>query len=259
MDFDLTAQQKSLQDMVRKFVENEVIPVVNTPDKEKDFLWDAWEKMGELGLLGMCVPEEYGGAGTDNIMFALAIEEIARGHASLALSMAPHNCFVGDTISQHGTKEQKETYLPGLASGKLIGAGGWTEPGAGSDVHGIKTTAVKDGDYYIVNGSKTFITNAPIAHVLITLVVTDKSTKPPGLTCLIIDRESQGISFGKPLDKMGLCGSPTGEIFFEDCKVPVGNLLGRENKGFTQLMSTFEIGRYGPPGSALCWNGHCLV
>ncbi|MDY7035053.1 MAG: acyl-CoA dehydrogenase family protein [Thermodesulfobacteriota bacterium] len=250
MDFDLSPEHRSFQDMVRKFMENDVIPLVRAPEKEKEFLWEAWEKMGKLGLLGMCIPEKYGGSEADNIMFALAIEEIARGHTAMAFAMAPHNCFVGNTISQYGAEEQKKKYLPGIASGKLIGAGGWTEPGAGSDVHGIKTTAVREGNFYIIDGSKTLITNAPIADLFVTLALTDKSTTPPGLTCLIVEKGMSGVTFGKEMEKMGVCGSPTGEIFFEDCKVPVENRLGDENNGFFQLMETFEKGRYGM--AALC-------
>lgn len=250
MDFDLSSEQQGFKDMVRKFMEKEVVPIVGSPDKEKDFLWDVWEKMGELGLLGMCIPGEYGGSGADNTMFALAIEEIAKGHTSLAFSVAPHNCFVGHSISEFGTEEQKKKFLPGIASGKLIGAGGWTEPGAGSDVHGIKTTAVRKGDHYMVNGSKTLITNAPVAGLFVTLVLTDKSLNPPGLTCLIIERDTPGISFGKEMEKMGVCGSPTGEVFFDDCSVPIENRLGNENNGFRQLMNTFEKGRIGM--AAMC-------
>jgi alkylation response protein AidB-like acyl-CoA dehydrogenase len=250
MDFDLSFEQQSLRDTVRRFMETEVIPLVRSPEKEKEFLRDIWSKMGEMGLLGMYIPEKYGGSEADNITFAIAIEEIARGHASLAFSVAPHNCFVGHTISQYGTEQMKKKYLPDIASGKLIGAGGWTEPGAGSDVHGIKTAAVRDGDYYIINGSKTLITNAPVADLFVTLVVTDKSSTPAGLTCIVIEKDAPGISFGKELDKMGVCGSPTGEIFFEDCKVSIGNRLGEENQGFNQLMETFEKGRIGM--AALC-------
>lgn len=243
MNFDLSSEQQGFRDTVCKFMEQEVVPVVGEPDKEKEFLWEVWKKMGELGLLGMCIPEEYGGSGADNVMFALAIEEIARGHTSLAFSVAPHNCFVGHSISEFGTEEQKRKFLPAIASGKTIGAGGWTEPGAGSDVHGIRTTAVKKGDHYMVNGSKTLITNAPVAGLFVTLVVTDKSLNPPGLTCLIIGRDTPGMSFGKEMEKMGVCGSPTGEVFFDDCKVPTENRLGNENNGFNQLMGVFEKGR----------------
>lgn len=250
MDFDLSFEQQSLRDTVRRFMETEVIPLVRSPEKEKEFLRDIWSKMGEMGLLGMYIPEKYGGSEADNITFAIAIEEIARGNASLAFSVAPHNCFVGHTISQYGTEQMKKKYLPDIASGKLIGAGGWTEPGAGSDVHGIKTAAVREGDYYIINGSKTLITNAPVADLFVTLVVTDKSSTPAGLTCIVVEKDAPGISFGKELDKMGVCGSPTGEIFFENCKVSIGNRLGEENQGFKQLMETFEKGRIGM--AALC-------
>jgi alkylation response protein AidB-like acyl-CoA dehydrogenase len=243
MNFDLTPEQESFRDEVRRFMKKEVIPLVQGPEKEKEFLRDIWEKMGKLGLLGLYIPENYGGAEADNVTAALAIEEISRGHTALAFSAAPHNCFVGHTIAAYGTEEQKEKYLPGIASGKLIGAGGWTEPCAGSDVHGIKTTAVRKGNYYIINGSKTLITNAPIADVFVTLVLTDNSTKPPGLTCFAFERGMPGVTFGEEMEKMGVLGSPTGEIFFDDCKIPMENRLGEENKGFYQLMETFEKGR----------------
>jgi alkylation response protein AidB-like acyl-CoA dehydrogenase len=252
MDFDLSlnAEQKMFRDEVRSFMKKEVSPLIESPENEKDFLWGVWKKMGELGLLGMLIPEKYGGSDADCITFALAIEEISKVSTSLAFSIAPHNCFVGHTIGQYGTEAQKTKYLPGLASGDLVGAGGWTEPGAGSDVHGIKAKAVKNGDHYVISGSKTLITNAPIAHVFVTLLVTDDSTSPPGLSCFVIERGTPGISFGEPLEKMGVLGSPTGEIFFDDCVVPIENCLGEENRGFSQLMETFESGRVGM--AALC-------
>lgn len=243
MNFDLSPEQKSFQEEVRRFMKNEVTPLVQSPDKEKEFLWDVWRKMGKLGLLGMYIPESYGGAETDNVTAALAIEEISKAHTSLAFSVAPHNCFVGHTIAQYGTEEQKRKYLPGIASGERVGAGGWTEPCAGSDVHGIKTVAVKKGDYYTINGSKTLITNAPIADLFVTLVLTNDSIKPSGLTCFLFERGTPGISFGGEMEKMGVLGSPTGEIFFDDCKIPLANRLGEEDKGFFQLMETFEKGR----------------
>jgi alkylation response protein AidB-like acyl-CoA dehydrogenase len=243
MNFDLSPEQKIFIDEVRNFMKKEVIPLVQESEKEKEFLKDIWKKMSKLGLLGMFVPEKYGGAEVDNITAALAMEEVSKGHTALAFSMGPHNCFVGHTISRYGNEEQKNKYLPGIASGELIGGGGWTEPSAGSDLHGIKTTAVKKGDYYIVNGSKTLITNAPIANIFVTLVLTDESAKPPGLSCFVFERGTPGISFGEEMEKMGVLGSPTGEIFFDDCKVPLENRLGEENNGFNQLMETFEKGR----------------
>jgi len=243
VDFELSPEQKSFRDTVRKFMEKEVRPIVEKPEKEDEFLWDIWKKMGEMGLLGLTIPEEFGGSEADTLMLALAIEEISRVSASLACSVAPHNCFAGSAISQFGSEDIKNRYLPGIASGELVSAGGWTEPGAGSDVHGIKTTAVREGDYYILNGSKTLISNAPICDIFVTLVVTDKSARPPGLTCLIVDKETPGVSFGKPLEKMGLLGSPTGEIFFDECRVLVENRLAEENRGFSQLMEIFEKGR----------------
>ena len=243
MDFDLSPEQKSFINEVRNFMKKEVTPLVQNSEKEKEFLGEIWKKIGKLGLLGMFIPEKYGGAEVDNITAALAMEEVSKGHTALAFSMGPHNCFVGHTMSQYGNEEQKNKYLPGIASGELIGGGGWTEPCAGSDLHGIKTTAVKKGDYYIVNGSKTLITNAPIANVFVTLVLTDESAKPPGLSCFVFERGTPGISFGKEMEKMGVLGSPTGEIFFDDCKVPLENRLGEENNGFNQLMETFEKGR----------------
>ncbi len=243
MDFDLSPEQESVRWTVRKFMEKEVRPVVEMPENEGVFPRDIWKKMGEMGLLGLNIPEKYGGSEADTIMLALVIEEISRVSASLACSVAPHNTFAGSAISGYGSEEIKNKYLPGIASGEMISAGGWTEPVAGSDVHGIQTTAAKQGDYYVINGSKTLISNAPVCDVFVTLVVTDPSTKPPGLTCLLIDRDTPGVSFGKPLEKMGLLGSPTGEIFFDDCRVPVKNRLAEENKGFSQLMEIFEKGR----------------
>jgi alkylation response protein AidB-like acyl-CoA dehydrogenase len=245
VDFDLslTTEQKSFRDEVRRFMKKEVFPLVEGTENEKKFLWEIWEKMGKLGLLGMLIPESYGGAGTDIMTCALAIEEISRVHTSLAFSVAPHNCFAGLTIAEFGTEEQKRKYLPKLASGEYVGAGGWTEPGTGSDVRGIKTKAAKNGNHWIINGSKTLITNAPIAHLFVTLVLTDDSKDSPGFSCFVIERNAPGVSFGEEMDKMGVLGSPTGEIFFDNCTVPAENLLGAENKGFSQLMGTFEKAR----------------
>jgi len=245
MDFDLslTTEQKTFRDEVRRFMKKEVFPLVEGTENEKKVLWEIWEKMGKLGLLGMLIPESYGGAGTDIMTCALAIEEISRVHTSLAFSVAPHNCFAGLTIAEFGTEEQKRKYLPKLASGEYVGAGGWTEPGTGSDVRGIKTKAAKNDNHWIINGSKTLITNAPIAHLFVTLVLTDDSKDSPGFSCFVIERNTPGVSFGEEMDKMGVLGSPTGEIFFDNCTVPAENLLGAENKGFSQLMGTFEKAR----------------
>jgi alkylation response protein AidB-like acyl-CoA dehydrogenase len=232
-------------------MDKEVRPIVEQPENEELFVGDIWKSFGEMGLLGMLIPEEYDGSDADTIMLALAIEEISRVSTSLACSVAPHNCFPAPAIRDFGSEEMKGKYLPGLASGKLIGAGGWTEPDAGSDIHGIKTTAIKKGDLYTLNGTKTLITNAPICDVFVTLVVTDKSLRRPDLTCLLIDRATPGVTFGKPLKKMGLLGSPTGEIIFEDCRVPVSNRLGQENNGFSQLMQIFETGRIAMSGQCL--------
>jgi alkylation response protein AidB-like acyl-CoA dehydrogenase len=245
MDFDLflTSEQKSFRDEVRRFMNKEVAPLVQGAENEKTFLWDIWRKMGELGLLGMLVPEGYGGAETDVMTCALAIEEISRVHTSLAFSVAPHNCFAGLTISEFGSEEQKRKYLPKIASGEYVGAGGWTEPDTGSDVRGIKTKAIKNGDHWVINGSKTLITNAPIANVFVTLVLTDDSRGSPEFSAFIIERDTPGVTFSEELDKMGVLGSPTGEIFFDNCTVAAENLLGTENNGFPQLMATFEKAR----------------
>ncbi len=196
--------------------------------------------------------------GLDLVSTVLAFEEVAKVNPGLALSVGAHNCFAGLTISEKGAKSQKEKYLPKLAKGDWVGAGGWTEPNAGSDVHGIQTKAVRQKDGYVLNGTKTLITNAPIADVAVILAVTNPTSRPPGQTTFVLEGDFRGFSRGEDLEKLGFGSSPTGELFFEDCRVPLENRLGEENAGFTILTETFERGRIGYGAICLGMARACL-
>jgi alkylation response protein AidB-like acyl-CoA dehydrogenase len=245
MDFSLTPEHQLFREEIIEFLGKELAPVLCDPEMGERFSWDIWRKIGEFGLLGAFIPKEFGGLGLDLLSVVLAFEEMAKVNSGLALSVGAHNGFAGLTISAKGSKSQKEKYLPKLATGDWVGAGGWTEPNAGSDVHGIQATAIRKGNYYLLNGTKTLITNAPIAKVAVILAVTNPTSKPAGLTAFILENDFRGFSQGEDLDKLGFGSSPTGELFFEECEVPMENRLAEENAGFAILMETFEKGRIG--------------
>ncbi len=243
MDFDLTSDQKMLQTEVRKFAEAELGPVAPDIDKSGEFPWDNLKKMAELGLLGIIVPEEYGGAGFDFVSLAIAIEEISRVCATTGVIVAVNNSLTGYPIMQFGNDAQKKKYLPLLASGKKIGAFGLTEPNAGSDVAAMEATARLDGDHYILNGTKRFITNAGEAGVFIVFAYTNKELKHKGISVFIVERDTPGFSLGKHEDLMGIRATANCELIFEDAKIPKENLLGEENGGFKICMNTLDVSR----------------
>jgi len=231
------------QKMVREFSEQELAPRAAEIDREDTFPHWAVEKMGDLGLLGIIVPEEYGGAGGDYIMYALAQEEVARVSGSVALILAAHTSLGTYPILAFGTDAQKQKYLPDLAAGKKLGAFGLTEPGAGSDAAGTKTRARKDGGDWVVNGSKHWITNAGVAG---TLVITARTSDEPGvrgISSFIVEAGTPGLKIAKKEDKVGLRGSETNPLFFEDMRIPGDSLLGEEGHGFRQFMQTLDGGR----------------
>ncbi len=243
MDFDLTNDQKMLQNEVRKFAASELGPVAPDLDTSGEFPWDNLKKMAGMGLLGIIIPEEYGGAGFDFVSLAIAIEEISRVCATTGVIVAVNNSLVGYPIMQFGNDAQKKKYLPLLASGKKIGAFGLTEPNAGSDVAAIETTARLDGDHYILNGTKRFITNAGEAGVFIVFAYTNKELKHKGISAFVVERDTPGFSFGKHEDLMGIRATANCELIFEDAKIPKENLLGEENAGFKICMNTLDVSR----------------
>ncbi len=207
--------------------------------------------MAKNGMMGITVPKEYGGAGADNVSYAMAVEELSKHCGTTGVIVSAHTSLCCAPILEHGTEEQKRKYLPGLASGEKLGAFGLTEPNAGTDAAGQQTTAILEGDNYILNGSKIFITNAGYADVYVILAMTDKSKGLRGISAFIVEKEYEGFSVGKKELKMGIRGSSTSELIFTNCKVPKENLLGKEGKGFSLAMKTLDGGRIGIAAQAL--------
>ncbi|MCK4442994.1 MAG: acyl-CoA dehydrogenase [Thermoplasmata archaeon] len=243
MDFKLTQEQEMLRKMLKDFGEKEVRPIAAEIDKTSEFPWDVIKKMGELGLMGMNIEEKYGGPGLDTVSYAIGVEEMSRASGAVGFTMAAHNSLCTGHIALAGNEEQKMKYLPDLASGRKMGAWGLTEPGAGSDAGGLAATAVQDGDEWVLNGNKTFITNGHIAGTFVILASTDKEKKARGITSFIAEKDTPGLSLGKKEDKMGLRPCPTSEIILEDCRVPNENMLGELNKGFYDTMRVLDGGR----------------
>lgn len=245
MNFTLTPEQAMMKKMVRDFVEEEVIPRAPITDETHEFPLDLVKKMGELGLMGIPIPEKYGGAGSDFISYTIAIEEIARGCASTAIILAVHTTIGSFPIYYFGTEEQKNKYLPRLARGEILGAFALTEANSGSDASSLVTTAKRCGDHYIINGSKRFISNSGYAGVYTVLASTDRSQGSRGITAFLVEPDTPGFKIGKKEKKMGLHGSSTCELIFEDMVVPVENRLGEEGKGFKIAMALLDDGRIG--------------
>lgn len=251
MDFQLNHDQLMIQKMVREFVQEEIISQAVITDETHEFPLATIRKMGEIGLMGIPIPEEYGGAGADFLSYILTIEEIAKGCASTAVILAVHTSVGTFPILYFGTDEQKKRYLPKLASGQFIGAFALTEANAGSDASSLQTTAVHKGDHYILNGTKRFITNAGYADVYLVMASTDRTKGSHGVTAFLVDKDTTGFIIGKKEEKMGLNGSATCELIFEDGIVPVENLLGSEGQGFKVAMSLLDGGRIGIGAQAL--------
>ena len=239
----LTEEQELLQQTVRDFAQNELKPRAAKFDKQEYIDDDILKAMGELGLMGICFPEEYGGAGMDTVCYAIAVEEISRVCASSGITLAAHISLGLNPIFMFGTEEQKQKYLPKLCSGEELGSFGLTEPNAGSDAGGTETTAVKDGDEWILNGSKMFITNGSKAWTSVNTAMTDKEKRTKGISSFIVERGTPGFSVGKKIHKMGIRGSDTTELIFENCRIPESNLLGKLNEGFKQFMIILDGGR----------------
>ncbi len=251
MNLELTMEQKMIRKMVREFTENEVKPIAAETDRTAQYPAETIDQLFRYGVMGMCVPKEYGGAGADVLSAALAVEELSKYCASTGDIVATHNGLCCDPILANGTEEQKKKYLPMLTTGRHVGAFALTEPNAGSDASKGQTVARLEGDHYVLNGSKIFITNGYVADIFVVFAMTDKSKGNHGISAFIVEKSFPGFSVGKHEVKMGLHGSPTAEIVFQDCIVPKENLLGQEGKGFKIAMQTLDGGRIGIAAQAL--------
>ena len=251
MDFSLSKKEQLFLQMIREFAENEVKPLAAEVDEQEKFPIETVKKLGKLGVMGIPVPVQYGGQGGTNQMYSMAVEELSRCCATTGVIVSAHTSLCMAPILEHGTEEQKQKYLPKLASGEWIGAFGLTEPNAGTDAAMQQTTAVDAGDKWIINGSKIFITNASEASVFIVMAMTDKSKGTKGISAFIVEKGFKGFSIGKKEMKMGIRGSATCELIFENCEVPKENLLGELGKGFKIAMMTLDGGRIGIASQAL--------
>ncbi len=251
MDFMLTEEQLMLQDMVRKFAKEEIEPVSSDNERNHRYPADIISQLGELGIMGIAYPVEYGGAGMDFVSYMIAVEEISRYCASTGVIVSAHSSLVCDPIFRFGTEEQKQKYLPDLLSGRKIGSFSLTEAGAGSDAGATSTTAVLDGDHWILNGSKIFATNGKEAEVFVLIASTEPSQKTRGVTTFIVDKDSPGYSIGKVEQKLGIRSSSTVEIILDNVRVPKSAMLGELNKGFKVSMVTLDGGRLGIASQAL--------
>ena len=245
MHFTLTDEQVMIQSMVREFSRKVVAATAAERDRTKEFPSDNLEKMAELGLMGMMVPIEFDGSGADTISYVLALSEIAYSCASTAVVMSVHNSIVCESLLRHGNESHKDRYLRALAGGEIIGAFALTEPHAGSDPVSQATTAERDGDHYVLNGTKRFITTGKNAGLVIVTAKTDESLRHKGISAFLVERGNPGMTVGHVEDKMGLCASDTTDLIFENCRVPVENLLGDEGDGFKIAMTALDGGRIG--------------
>ncbi len=251
MDFKLTDEQQMLKEMCRSFAENELKPKAEHYDRTHEFPWEHVKKMGEMGLMGVVYPEKYNGAGMDYLSYAIAVEELSRGCASTGVICSAHNSLCLSPIYYFGTEEQKMKYLSRLCTGEWIGCFGITEPEAGSDAAGTKTTAEFKNGRWVLNGTKNFITNGGVANVAVVTAVTEKGIGHKGLSFFIIEKGTPGFSVGKTEDKLGICASSTTELVFDNCEIPEENLLGKKGDGFKIAMHTLDGGRVGIAAQAL--------
>jgi isovaleryl-CoA dehydrogenase len=252
LNFNLGETADMIRDSVRSFAEKEIAPIAEEVDSKNEFPNHLWRKFGDMGLLGMTVEEQYGGSGLGYLEHVVAMEEISRASASVGLSYGAHSNLCLNQLRKNGTEDQKQKYLPKLCSGEYIGALAMSEPGAGSDVVSMSLNAEEKDDHYLLNGNKMWITNGPDANVLVVYAKTDRSAGSRGITAFLIEKEFEGFSTAQKLDKLGMRGSNTCELVFEDCKVPKENILGGLNRGVAVLMSGLDYERVvlsgGPTG-----------
>lgn len=255
MDFTLSKKHEMARTLFKEFAENEVKPLAQDTDENEQFPAETVEKMAKAGFMGIPVPKEYGGQGCDILTYAMCVEEMAKVCGTTSVIVSAHTSLCIDPILTYGTEEQKQKYIPDLASGKKLGAFGLTEPGAGTDAQGQQTKAVLDGDEWVLNGSKCFITNGKYADVYIIIAVTGivekRGRKSKEISAFIVEKGTPGFSFGTKEKKMGIRGSATYELIFEDCRIPKDNILGKKGKGFGIAMHTLDGGRIGIASQAL--------
>ncbi len=251
MDFALSKEQLMIQQMVREFAQNEIEPIVAEYEAEGRFPEEIIKRLGEIGILGMTVPKELGGGGCDTVSYTLAIEEISRACASTGIAVSVNNSLACFPLLTFGTDEQKAEFLTPIANGSSLGAFGLTEPSAGSDAAMQQTVAVRDGDDYVINGIKHFITNATVAEVYIVFAMEDKSKGTRGITTFILKKGDPGFTFGTIEDKLGIRASIQAELVFENCRIPASRMLGQSGKGFKIAMMTLDVGRIGVASQAL--------
>lgn len=258
MAYQLTEEQRIIQAMVRDFAREEVMPTASERDKTKEFPADNIKKMGELGLMGMNVPPEYNGSGADTVSYSVALQEIGYACAATAVIMSVHNSVACGPVYLFGSDYLKETYLKPLAAGEKLGCFALTEPGAGSDPASQKSKAVKDGDSYVINGNKSFITSGKNSDICVMTAYTDPSKKHNGISAFLVEKGTPGFYVGKEEEKMGLRASDTTELIFEDCRVPAANLVGEEGEGFVVAMASLDGGRIGIASQSVGLAQACL-
>ena len=258
MAYQLTEEQQMIQAMVREFAREVVLPTAAERDRTEEFPADNLKKMAELGLMGMTVPPEYNGAGADTVSYSVALQEIGYACAATAVIMSVHNSVACGPVYLFGSEYLKETYLKPLAAGEKIGSFALTETGAGSDPAGQKTKAVRDGDSYVINGTKMFITTGKNSDLTVVTAYTDREKKHHGISAFVVEKGTPGFHVGKEEDKMGLRGSDTVELIFEDCRVPEENLLGNEGDGFVIAMASLDGGRIGIASQSVGLGQACL-
>jgi len=249
--FPFTDEHKMIRDAARNFAQNEIAPIAAEFDESGDFPMKTIMKMGEMGFMGIEVPEAYGGAEMDTLSYVLALEEIAKADASHCVVMSVNNSLYCHGILKFGTEEQKKKFLTPVASGESVGAYSLTEPQSGSDAGTMRTRAVRDGDHYILNGRKSWVTSGPVAEYIVVFMMTDPEKKQKGITAFIVPADTPGFSRGKKEPKLGIRASATSEILFEDCRIPVENRLGEEGEGFKIAMTVLDVGRIGIGAQAL--------
>ncbi|HEY9012137.1 MAG TPA: acyl-CoA dehydrogenase [Devosia sp.] len=251
LDFALSPQHEEIRRTVREFAEREIIPIADELERKGEFPHDIIRQAAALGLLGVPYPEDVGGTGLDSLAYAITVEELSRASGSIGIIVSAHTSLGCNPLYLAGTPEQKDRYLRPLASGEVLGAYGLTEPGAGSDSRGTRTRARRDGDEWVLNGSKRFITNAGVAGTYIVTAVTDREADSGRISAFIVEADTPGFTIGRMEEKMGLHASNTGELIFEDCRIPAANLLGEEGEGDKLFLKTLDGGRIGIGAMAL--------